>query len=111
MGNRYRNMIAGFAALGVLLAAILTSTPYHAQTQAQPYGTPRTKDGKPDLNGIWQAVNSANWDIEGHGASPGPFWQLGAEFSVPPGWAWLKVVLFLTSPRRFRKRRKTLPIG
>ena len=76
MGNRYRNMIVGFAALGVLLAVIFTATPYHAQTQAP---------GKPDLNGIWQAVNSANWDIEGHGAAPGPFWQLGAEFSVPPG--------------------------
>ena len=78
-------MIAGFAALSVLLAVIVTSTPCHAQAQAQPYRTPRTKDGKPDLNGIWQAVNSANWDIEGHGAAPGPFWQLGAEFSVPPG--------------------------
>src|SRR6202040_2944245 len=49
------------------------------------YRAPRTKDGKPDLNGIWQAVNSANWDLEGHGAAPGPYWQLGAEFSVPPG--------------------------
>ena len=88
MQNRYRNMIEGLAGLGVLLALILTSTPYHAQTQAQPaqsYRAPRTKDGKPDLNGIWQAVNTANWDIEGHGAAAGPFWQLGAEFSVPPG--------------------------
>ena len=74
----------GFAALGVLLAVIFTATPYHAQTQPA-VRAPRTKDGKPDLNGIWQAVNSANWDIEGHGAAPGPFWQLGAEFSVPPG--------------------------
>src|SRR5216117_1834716 len=56
-----------------------------APAQAPAYRAPRTKDGKPDLNGIWQAVNSANWDIEGHGAAPGPFWQLGAEFSVPPG--------------------------
>src|SRR4051812_26422388 len=80
MRKHFWNMIAGFAALGVLAAAILT-----AQTSAQPYRAPRTKDGKPDLNGIWQAVNSANWDLEGHGAAPGPLWQLGAEFSVPPG--------------------------
>jgi hypothetical protein len=80
---RYINRIASFAALGVLLAVILQAqTPVQP---AQPYKAPRTKDGKPDLNGIWQAVNSANWDLEGHGATPGPFWQLGAEFSVPPG--------------------------
>ena len=53
--------------------------------QAPAYRAPRGKDGKPNLNGIWQAVNEANWDLEGHGAAPGPFWQLGAEFSVPPG--------------------------
>src|SRR5689334_24133830 len=87
MRNRNRNMM-GFASLGVLLGLILTSAPYQVQTQtppAQSYRAPRTKDGKPDLNGIWQAVNSANWDIEGHGAAPGPLWQLGAEFSVSPG--------------------------
>ena len=29
---------------------------------------PRTKDGKPDLNGIWQTLNSANYDLEPHAA-------------------------------------------
>jgi hypothetical protein len=53
--------------------------------QAPAYRAPRTKDGKPNLNGIWQAVNTANWDIEGHGAAPGPVWQMGAAYSVPPG--------------------------
>jgi len=53
--------------------------------QAPGYRAPRTKDGKPNLNGVWQAVNEANWDIEGHSAAPGPLWQLGAQFSVPPG--------------------------
>lgn len=57
-----------------------------AVTPAQPtYRAPRTKDNKPDLNGIWQAMNTANWDIEAHSAAPGPVWQLGAEFSIPPG--------------------------
>ena len=27
------------------------------------YSAPRTADDKPDLNGIWQAVNTANWDL------------------------------------------------
>src|SRR2546425_616680 len=36
---------------------------------------PRTADGKPDLNGIWQTLNRAAWDIQDHSG------QLG----VPPG--------------------------
>jgi hypothetical protein len=35
---------------------------------AQPAKGPRTKDGKPDLNGIWQTLNSANYDLEPHAA-------------------------------------------
>ena len=41
--------------------------------------------GHPNLNGIWQAMNSANWNLEGHSASATSFWQLGALFAVPPG--------------------------
>jgi hypothetical protein len=65
---------------------LLTATIALAQAaQAPAYRAPRTKDGKPNLNGVWQAVNEANWDIEGHSAAPGPFWQLGAAYAVPPG--------------------------
>jgi len=84
MGNR-SGYLASALGIVFLLAAVMPSQAQTAQTPAQTYRAPRTKDGKPDLNGLWQAVNTANWDIEGHGAAPGPFWQLGAEFSVPPG--------------------------
>ena len=37
---------------------------------AEGYKAPRGPDGvRPDLNGIWQALNSANYDIEMHTAS------------------------------------------
>jgi len=31
----------------------------------------RTADGKPDLSGIWQAMNTAAWDIQDHAAQKG----------------------------------------
>ena len=31
---------------------------------------PRTAGGKPNLNGIWQALNTANYDLEAHVARP-----------------------------------------
>ena len=65
----------------------------------QAYRAPRTSDGKPDLNGIWQALNEANYDLEAHVARPaialrpGPHGPvpasavlaLGAVGAVPPG--------------------------
>jgi hypothetical protein len=81
----------------VLFFAFVCVTPLAAQTPA--YRAPRTPDGKPDLNGIWQALNEANYDIEMHMARPalavrpGPYGslpaaavlRLGAVGAVPPG--------------------------
>jgi len=43
------------------------------------------QDRKPDLTGIWQVLNTANWNLEGHAAAPGQFPQLGAIGAVAPG--------------------------
>jgi hypothetical protein len=32
------------------------------------YRAPRADGGHPDLNGIWQTMNEANYDLEGHSA-------------------------------------------
>src|ERR1700685_352254 len=45
----------------------------------------RMPDGHPNLNGIWQAVNTANWNLQDHGAYAGPMWELGAIAAVPSG--------------------------
>ena len=48
----------------------LASVPTAAQGQAS-YTPPRTRDGHPNLQGIWQALNTAAWDIEDHHARLG----------------------------------------
>src|SRR5215471_11854683 len=66
-----------------MLATLLAVRP--AASQDRTYKAPRTADGKPDLNGIWQALNSAYWDIQDHSAGPGPLPALGAAGAIPPG--------------------------
>ncbi len=67
----------------LLVVICLGFVPVLAQTP--PYKAPRTPDGKPDLNGIWQALNTANWDLLDHPARMGPMVELGAAFSIPAG--------------------------
>jgi hypothetical protein len=73
---------AGWTRIAIVCAALAGNWPSSAQTV---YRAPRTPDGKPNLNGIWQVLNTANWDIQGHAAAAGPTVPLGAIGAVPPG--------------------------
>ena len=75
-----KRWILSGAVLTAALFLIASSVP--GQTG---YKAPRTPDGKPNLNGIYQAMNTAYWDVEAHPAAPGPMWELGAQFAVPAG--------------------------
>lgn len=55
------------------------------QGQNTAYRAPRMPDGHPNLNGIWEAVNSANWNLQDHPAYAGPMWETGAIGSAPAG--------------------------
>jgi hypothetical protein len=74
-------VMAAVAALGGL--TVVTEIPIAGQSSG--YRAPRTPDGKPNLNGIWQTANTANWDIQDHPPRQGPVLALGAAFSVPGG--------------------------
>ncbi len=45
----------------------------------------RTPAKHPDLSGIWQSLNEANWDLEGHNARPSPVVAMGALGAAPGG--------------------------
>jgi len=65
------------------LAPILLTIPAAAQAPAPAYKAPRLKGTtNPDLNGLWQALTEANWDIQAHAAQAGPP-QFGALFAEP----------------------------
>ena len=61
----------------------LSGLPLAAQNQT--YRAPRAADGHPDLNGIWQAFTTANFDLQDHSQQAGTMWELGAIGAVPPG--------------------------
>jgi len=65
---------AAAAAIAVSSLALITTLPTLAQAPAATapaYRGPRTADGKPNLNGIWQAFSTAHWNLEAHTAEPG----------------------------------------
>jgi len=96
------SVLLAACAAGAMALGIAGAAPASAQTQraAPAYKAPRGPDGKhPDLNGIWQVMNTAGWNIESHPSSaalelrPGPvvpvpakaILALGAVGAVPGG--------------------------
>jgi hypothetical protein len=95
----FRMLLAALAGAAVTALTTFLVAPASGQQQASAYRPPRAADGHPDLSGIWQALNEANYDIEMHNARAGlqtrqgpagpvpapPVLALGAVASVPPG--------------------------
>ena len=105
MRNWYKGaMIAGAATAVVVFS--LGVIPMSGQGAAQAYRAPRTADGKPNLNGIWQANNTANWDIQDHAAKRGPILALGAAFSVPGGLGIVEGNEIPYKPEALAKKRE-----
>jgi hypothetical protein len=69
-----------FAAVALVVLVATVS----AQDRA--YQAPRLPGTKqPDLNGLWQAINTAHWDIQDHSAQPAPVLAMGAWGAIPAG--------------------------
>jgi hypothetical protein len=74
-----------FASAATVLATALHLSATPVARAAEPYKAPRTAEGKADLNGVWQAVNTANWDLQEHAARTGLVVALGAVGAEPGG--------------------------
>lgn len=67
------------------LIVIVLSTFFSITAFAQDSSIPRTAEGKPDFNGIWQAINTANYNIEPHAADFSPVVEMGAIGAIRAG--------------------------
>ncbi len=71
------SVVAGVAAATF---ALVSSPP--VEGQARTSTIPRA-NGKPDMNGIWQTLNTANWDIQAHSAKPALAMRPGPVVPIP----------------------------
>ena len=75
--------------VGVLLVGVLPAVgqpPAPARGEFPSYRAPRMADGHPDLNGLWQAFVTADWNLEDHEAQPGTHPEImGAYGGEPAG--------------------------
>jgi hypothetical protein len=91
--------------LAITLTSALIAAPQHAPDPRPPL--PRTADGKPNLQGIWQAASSAAADLEDHAARfnmpAGQSVVVGGEIPYQP-WAARK------KAENFQNRQKADPL-
>jgi hypothetical protein len=80
-----RQLVPALLVAALVVASGMLWNETSVSGQARTYRAPRTADGKPDLNGIWQALNTAHWNLEGHPARSGPVVSLGALGAIPGG--------------------------
>lgn len=72
--------------LFILSAALAFSIWMPAARAQGPAKRPETIAGHPNFNGIWQALNTAYWNLETHNAEAlDAFWPMGAIAAIPAG--------------------------
>jgi hypothetical protein len=77
----------------------------NARGQSSANDVPRAWDGHPDLSGIWEALNTANWDLEDHSPQPGTLWQTGAIGAEPAGMTVVEGGTIPYTPEALAKKR------
>jgi hypothetical protein len=108
-----RNHILGLTIPALALAAlyILAPTPGAGQGKGKAYSAPRTADGKPDLSGIWQAMNTANVNLEPHTALLDMPAGLGVIVDPPDGKIPYQPAAAEKQKENFKNRAKADPLN
>src|SRR5437899_1216048 len=77
-------MLVGFIVVILCLGVMPGHAPQTAASgQFRPYRTPRV-GGHPDLNGIWKAFVTADWDLQDHEAQAGPHPEIMGVYGAGP---------------------------
>jgi hypothetical protein len=82
MRNRFIALVIVAVALATVAPSVSSPVAAQALAGAPAYTPPRTRDGHPDLQGVWRVWNLAKFDLEDHGAKPGV--PAGRGFVVDP---------------------------
>lgn len=101
-------LLAAAAIFAIIVFATLWGgfRPVDSQARAV-YRPATTPDGQPDLSGIWQTMNTANWDIEEHGAAPAPYADLvGVYLAQPAGFSVVEGGSIPYKPEALEKRNR-----
>jgi hypothetical protein len=89
-------------ALAIGTAILVAVSVARAQTQPD---RPARIGGRPDFNGIWQALNTAYWNLENHPAEgSNEFWRLGAIAAIPAGQSVVRGETIPYRPEALAKR-------
>src|SRR5688572_31366547 len=79
---RWVSVVQASVVAGVAAATFALVSGPPVTGQARTSNIPRI-NGRPDLNGIWQAINTANWDIQAHSAKPALAMRPGPVVPLP----------------------------
>jgi hypothetical protein len=74
MRMRFPGKMITVAVVAAAVSAVISVSVIRTSGQAT---RPARVGGKPNLTGIWQANNEANWDLQAHAARPGAVTQQG----------------------------------
>jgi hypothetical protein len=91
MHNRLTPVVIALGTAAATSVFWLAMTPTAGQGASQSpagagaaYRPVRMADGHPNLNGIWQAFVTANWDLQDHEAQPGPHPEIMGAYGAGP---------------------------